>query len=639
LTGLEPDHFYYYRVITGTQQSAVYRFRTQPVPGSSSGIYRFLVFGDHQVKADDRYNRLLIAARDKVVGKFGGKVEDHINLIVNDGDQVDEGTLEQYEHVPLEPSGILSGNIPFMTTVGNHETYGSIGLPLYYSHFFYDKLGYKGIESPGGENYYSYQIKNLVFIHLSSEHPEAQQTQWVQRIIDSVKSDAQVDWVISLAHRPIQAEQFVGDISPFIRDNIIPVLAQTGKSVLHITGHHHLYARGQLRDYPMYHIISGGGSWDQYWGQSTEKDFDDVQKTIDYWTYQIVSFNNEKKEMTVESYAIGSPKLGFTLNNILIDSFYRKLDIQIPDKPAIITVPPDTITLPHIFASSPYSTGSDEPYNSVQFQISEQIDFSKTSVDLIRDFENLYGTTGIPDFKPVDIHKGVDIFQLEIGADQLINGSHFIRTRHRDRNISWSPWSDPVKFDVKGSNAANITPRISLNKAGYAVGEEIRIEYSNAPGLTNDWIGIYRVGDIPGNIASTSWKYTSGTQGNLSFNGLDSGYYFAAYFLEDGYQEAGNRIIFSVGSELASVQMEKEGFEFSPVSPSGRFAFRVVGLNNNRLSLKITSMAGIVVFSKDYEVLQDAKYDEIDLSYVPAGMYIISFKSGEKSGLKKVVLH
>ncbi len=76
------------------------------------------------------------AAREKVIEKFGGKIEDHINLIINDGDQVDEGTLDQYEHVHFEPSAILSGNIPIMTTVGNHETYGSIGLPLYYAPFF-----------------------------------------------------------------------------------------------------------------------------------------------------------------------------------------------------------------------------------------------------------------------------------------------------------------------------------------------------------------------------------------------------------------------------------------------------------------------------------------------------------------------
>jgi hypothetical protein len=155
LGGLEPDQFYYYRVVTGAQQSPIFRFRTQPSVGTSSGIYRFLVFGDHQVKNDDRYERLLRAARDKVIEKYGSTVEENVNLVINVGDQVDVGTLDHYEFVHFKPSAVLSGNIPIMTTVGNHETYGSLGLSAYYSHFFYDQLGYKGIVSPGNENYCS----------------------------------------------------------------------------------------------------------------------------------------------------------------------------------------------------------------------------------------------------------------------------------------------------------------------------------------------------------------------------------------------------------------------------------------------------------------------------------------------------
>ncbi len=646
LTNLEPDQFYYYRIKSGELQSAIYRFRSQPSPGNSAGVYRFLIFGDHQLK-DDRYERLLIAARDKVFEKYGGPVEEHINLILNDGDQVDAGTLDQYEFVHLKPSSLLSGNLPFMTTVGNHETYGSPGISAYYDHYFYDNIGYKGIISPGGENYYSHQQKNIVFIHLSSEHTTDEQVTWVKEIIDSVKNDPNVDWVVSVGHRPIQAEQFVGDISEYIRTRIIPILAGTEKTALFIGGHHHLYARGQVRDWPIYHIISGGGSWDQYWGQSVEKDFDDVQKTIDFWTYQIVTINAEEKEMVVESYAIGSPKLGFVFDNILIDSFYRKLPAIPPLKPSITTIPEDSITLPFTFISSPYSTGSQEPYNSVQFLISSEGDRSSPVVDLIRDFENLYGTTGDPTYLPVDININVDIFQYTIKRNVLPNGTYHIWVRHRDRNIGWSEWSDPVEFKIKGSTGGFITmstaksvytqneninvsynygpgnakdwigiykygdipgtvastdwqytdgssgtvslqvteagkyfigffendgyielvdrisvyvvtmPVLSLNKAGYGSGEEILVNYSDAPGFANDWIGIYKLNDIPGTIGSTIWSYTSGVRGTITFPGLQPGYYFINYFLSDGYAEAAERLIFSIGSDLAVVNSDK----------------------------------------------------------------------------------
>jgi hypothetical protein len=164
-----------------------------------------------------------------------------------------------------------------------------------------------------------------------------------------------------------------------------------------INGHHHLYASGQVRDYPMYHMISGGGSWDQYWGQATEMDFDDVQKTIDNWSYQIVTFDAATKAMTVESYAIGGPKQGLTINNELIDSFSRRQNIMPPEKPSIITVPDDTITLPYVFIGSPYVTNTSLPYNSVQFQVSLHEDFNKCVVDLIRDFETCMGQRS-PDY-------------------------------------------------------------------------------------------------------------------------------------------------------------------------------------------------------------------------------------------------
>lgn len=650
LNGLEPNHFYYYRIITGNLQSAAYRFRTQPVSGEKPAIYRFLIFGDHQIGNNDHYERLMKAAREKVVEKYGGTIEEHINLIINDGDQVDQGTLEQYEHIHFEPSAVLSGNIPIMTTVGNHETYGSLGLSAYYQHFFYDDLGYKGIVSPGGENYYSYQQGNIVFLHLSTEHTTDAQINWVRQVVDAVKSDPSVNWLVSVAHRPIQAEQYVGDISVYVRDKIMPVLTQTEKSVLLITGHHHLYARGQLRDYPMYHIISGAASWDQYWGQSVEKDFDDVQKTIDYWTYQIATFDNSKNEMSVESYAIGSPKLGLALNNELIDSFYRKPGAVPPSEPSVITQPTDTITLPFTFESSPFSTTTSEPINSTQFQISSDSNFSVSTVDLIRDYENLYGTTGTPDYRPVDINKGINIIQYNISGNKLPNGTWYIRTRHRDRNIEWSEWSGFVKFIVKGSvigttsistpktiyklnesiivnfqfgpgntkdwigiykigetpgttpstewaytsgssGSLNLqvaeagkyfiaffenegytelaerisiyvstVPVLSLSKAGFNVGEGIKISYSNAPGFPNDWIGIYKLNDSPGNTGSTLWEYTSGTSGNIDFAGLPAGYYYTTYFLEDGYSEACERIAFSVGSDLAVVSTDETSY-------------------------------------------------------------------------------
>lgn len=647
---LQPSTGYYYKVISGSMESDTFQFKTQAVPGSQEGHFRFLIFGDHQNPEHDGYQRLMRAAQERVFQKYGGSVQDHINLIINDGDQVDLGNLWQYENIHFAKSAPLSPWLPIMTVVGNHETYGSLGLDAYYPHFFYDSLSYKGITSPGGENYYSFQTGRAVFVMTSSEHPDQQQVDWVQQIVDSVKVDDQVDWLFSVGHRPIQAEQFVGDMSVYLRDQVIPVLAQTEKSVLFIGGHHHLYARGQHRDFPLYHIISGGASWDQFWGQSTEIDFDDVQKTIDYWAYQIVDIDLTAQRMDVESYAIGSPLLGFTLDNILIDSFHREFGKTAPLKPQITTSIPDTIQLPFTITSSDYQSGSDEDMNSTQFQFSYNEEFTDLAVDLIRDFENLYGTTGEPDYLPVDIHEDLNILEYPLRAFGLPNGEYFVRVRHRDKNTLWSQWSDSQSFVITGSTdgvpgiwtdseyyntddtievyfqngpnnpldwigiykkgdtpgvesstdweyvngaSGSVTlqvsdqgeyfialfandgyteiteraavfvisiPEVNTSKPAYDSHEQIVIDYSNAPSLINDWIGIYKVHDVPGAVGSTDWAYVSGQSGSVTFNGLEGGYYFANYFLLNVYTEPGEREYFTVGNDLAVLTTNKSTY-------------------------------------------------------------------------------
>lgn len=540
LTGLDPLTFYYYKVKTGSMLSGEYRFRTQPVPGSQDGHYRFLIMGDHQIASQERYEKMMAAAKKKVIEIYDDSVEEAINLLINVGDQVDLGTLDQYRNVHFKKSSLLSPNLPIMTVVGNHETYGNPGLPLYYDFFFYDKLGYKGIPSPGGENYYSFQVGRLLFVMLSSEHPEDAQAEWVQRIVDSVKNDPMVDWVFSDGHRPIQAEQYVGDISSFIRDRIIPELTQTEKAVLHISGHHHLYARGQVHEFPLYHIITGGTAWDQFWGQSHEEDFDDVQKTIANWAYQIVDIDLQNMTMNVKTFSIGGPKVGFVYDNKLIDEFHRDLAHEItPDKPSLQEVE-DTITLPYTFISSPYASSGSEEFNSTWFQIAKDAAFDTIETDKYRDFEDLYGTTGEPDYLPVDVNDTVDILKWTLNNYVLLNGTHYIRVRHRDRNLQWSEWSDAVAFVVKGSLEGY--PRIYVDRQEYNPDEDITVYYEYTPGNAKDWLGIYRKGDTPGSQPSYLWSYLSGNEGSVVFNIPDKGEYFIALFEDDSYNEIADRI-------------------------------------------------------------------------------------------------
>lgn len=564
MTGLAPGTYYYYRVRTENLTSGVFRFRTPPAVGTKTGRLRVLVIGDNQILTSERrWARLIERAKIKLEEKFGAPMEEAIDFVLNVGDQVDVGTLEHYRWLHFDYSSAVSPNLAAMTTVGNHETYYDPALDLYKALFYYDQLSYQGITSPGGEAYYAYQKANILFIHLSSEHTGATQANWVQSLVTAASADPSVDFIISLCHRPYQAEQYVGDISAWFRTTVMPILSQTPKHVLTIGAHHHLYARGQAREWPAYHIISGASAWDQYWGQSTEVNYDDVQKTIANWAWQLLDFDLANRRLEVECYAeanvripIGERWTTRAYHSRLIDQFHRQLGLAGPNQPAILNDLSAPVALPLVLQSSPFSTGTAEILNSVQFQIAQDAAFTSLKVDRIRDVENLYGDTGAPNYEPVDVHAGLNLLQWTVAAGSLPNGTYHARVRHRDANVSWSAWSPAVTFTVTGSVAGD--PRIALEKTVFAPSEDFTVAFEFAPGTTTDWVGIYQKGQTPGPTPSTDWKYLNGTQtapvspvlaGTLLFTtNFAAGEWFAAFFTADGYTEVAPRVPFFVGS-------------------------------------------------------------------------------------------
>ena len=90
------------------------------------------------------------------------------------------------------------------------------------------------------------------------------------------------------------------------------------------------------------------------------------------------------------------------------------------------------------------------------------------------------------------------------------------------------------------------SPLIRANKGVYGPGESISITFTNGPGHSKDWIGLYQMGQTPGSgTPSLIWSYVDGTQigvgtpsdGVIHFPaGLNVAGAFEAIFLEnDGY--------------------------------------------------------------------------------------------------------
>ncbi len=654
ITGLTANTKYYYRVKTGTETSEVMSFKTMPLPGQAAtadGHLRFLVLGDNQMRNVPRFDTLVAQAKRKIAQKWGITADpaDNIALTVMVGDQVDVGTLDHYENVHFKKNKALSGYLPIQTLVGNHETYGTLAMQAYYDHYILNEMSYQGINS-GTEDYYANQVGNVLFICLDTEHTGIQQLTWVNQVLAAANADTTVEWIVSLGHRPYQAEQYVGDISNWVRNTVMPVLTSSPKHILHIGAHHHLYHRGQLKNTPTYQIISGGVAWDQYWGMAVEQDFEDVQKTISNWMYQIIDIDVVNHKFDVESYSIGS--IYTWKDNELMDTFHHYKGLTAPAQPTITNnFTGNDVQLPVTIESSAYAATSGQLMNSTEFMIGKTADYSIVEKDVYRDYENLYGMLNNQPDVSKDKNNGVDITKLTLNANEIPNGQYYVKVRHRDRNLNWSAWSESKTFTITNSNfevsaiqtdtiaylpstpitvsftgaPGNNTDWIGLYKASqtpgssspsqawsyingqtngtktftngltapgryyatllandgytevvdrkyfyvgpfvqlttpqemYQTGASVTINFQDTPHLQNDWIGVYKMGQVPGAVNSAAWSYVTTASGTKTFSGLADGYYYAEYYLQDGYNSVGNKVFFQVGTQITELAINK----------------------------------------------------------------------------------
>ncbi len=453
LSNLDPATPYYYRTISGAQVSEIHRFKTQVAEGSDTGHFRFAIIGDHQVMDDDRYERLVQACVNKVIYKYASSpsdtlIEDHLSLMICDGDQVDIGTLVQYDALHFGQSRPIMSNVPIMTVPGNHEYYSDPNLINYFGHYVYDDISYQGITGGYNEEYYAFQVANILFVMINSNRwDDPVQNTWIEEIVAAADIDPTVEWVFAVNHHCFYNEQFPSDGVGSVRDGYGPRLSETDKYVMHITGHAHLYARGSIRNQPCHVIINGGASWDQYWGQDTDIDYQDVQKTIERQIYQIVDIDLDNREMFVETYSNGTNLTpGFT-EDLLIDEYYMKLDAPAPDKPFVTNSVPGSLMLPFTFVGSTYS--GQEPFNSVEFQVADNtMSFDDPELSFKTDYENIFLSSGSPDYIPIDQNEGINITQFTIDSTDVSSGLKFLRFRYRDQSLHWSDWSDLVSFNV-----------------------------------------------------------------------------------------------------------------------------------------------------------------------------------------------
>jgi hypothetical protein len=119
-------------------------------------------------------------------------------------------------------------------------------------------------------------------------------------------------------------------------------------------------------------------------------------------------------------------------------------------------------------------------------------------------------------------------------------------------------------------NYAQIT--ISTDRDIYNPNESINVSFSNGPGNPADWIGVYKIGEVPGIDESTLWCYVNGTQtptvgisdSSVRFpTGLDlEDSYWVGFFENDSYTIL-TTDTFQVLSGQPMVTTDKEVYDLS----------------------------------------------------------------------------
>ena len=217
-------------------------------------------------------------------------------------------------------------------------------------------------------------------------------------------------------------------------------------------GHSHNYERGAVQDGNLRLMLSGGGgsALDRWGMYNNQTNYPEIQRSFDHYCYALFDIDIENKKYEATTYSLGHPDL--VLDNVIIDAFSRDKRALPLDRPELISpVTESVIKPPFSLEAEDYTKNFD--IMSSQFQVSaDQGNYSDPIRNSIRDFEDVYGDTGPPDYSPIDLNNNIDLSKLILTGMGLEEGkSYWWRMRFRDKNLQWTDWSEERKFTVSAS--------------------------------------------------------------------------------------------------------------------------------------------------------------------------------------------
>jgi hypothetical protein len=450
LSGLERFTTYYYRVVTEDLVSDIHSFRTPPF-ASDEQSFNLLAMSDmqkdgaHPDKFAETVNQGVLPFLQE---SYTGVSPDDLGFILIPGDLVVTGNnFNSWRTDFFNPGQELFTDVPLYPVLGNHEN----NTDNYFDYFHLPQNGTPGFE----EHWWYTDYSNVRIIGLNSNPPYdgAEQLDWLSSVLAETCLLDSIDFVFAELHHPHHSELWLPGESDFTGE-VITLLedfsSNCGKPSIHFFGHTHGYSRGQSQDHKhlWVNVATAGGAIDN-WGEFPQADYEEFSVSQDEYGFVILEVEaGDDPSFTLKRIGRGDEQMA--TDNVLRDSLTVRRFAQAPNTPTPVfpideEVSPDCVLLEaEDFSAQLFQA----QHGASHWQVAQDCDFSNPVIDSWKQYENWYFEENT---------QADDDLRDEQVLDLDENAAYCWRVRYRDRELNWSPWTDPVPFTTGTSeNSDNL---------------------------------------------------------------------------------------------------------------------------------------------------------------------------------------
>lgn len=509
LTNLTPDTVYYYQVKTGSLTSDILHFHTMTTDRETDST--FIAYSDMQEQGlapTNLHGRLINESVSHHVPIWTGLSDyaEALDFVLVPGDLVDVGgRYTDWKEQFFDEAQPLSQHVPYFTALGNHEG----GHQNYFKFMDNPENG----STQYDEQWYEFDHGNIKVITLNSNNGASEQLTWLDTVLADACTDQHIDFVFAQFHHAHISETWVpgeSSIAANFVNRLVDFSADCDKASVHFYGHNHSYQRGQVRDHAHFYMDVSGAEGDlAYWGEYSQQNTDIIQKAIVEWGWSFIEVKGgSDPEFVLRRVGLGGENQDYVINfpGTEIDTVTFRPNSLPPLTPTNLSPVNQAITGDDVVlvASAFQAQESGLSHLASHFQVTDSSgDYSNPIVDQWFRWEDRYNGQ--------NLNAGIDLTQSKDLFDLPGESTYFWRVRYRDSGFKWSEWSQESTFTTT-TGGTNL-PNIETAQSTYFLGDTISVEFSNAPGNTTDWIGIYPMGTVPdGNPPSTAWFYLNNSQ-------------------------------------------------------------------------------------------------------------------------------